>query len=93
VIVLTGISHHTAAIEIREQLALTDDEAKRLAANLATHEHVAEVFVVSTCNRVEVICSTRDESESSAKACQAACRAAFVERCAQSASAIYSHTG
>jgi glutamyl-tRNA reductase len=46
-----GLSHKTAPLEVREKLALTDEQ---LAAALKrVSESVEETMIISTCNRVE----------------------------------------
>lgn len=51
---LVGLSHKSAPIEVRERVALTGDLLKAALGELKATEGVAEAFVVSTCNRVEV---------------------------------------
>ena len=51
---LVGLSHKSAPIEVRERVALTGDALKAALAELRGIDGVAEAFVVSTCNRVEV---------------------------------------
>ncbi len=53
-IYLVGLSHKTAPIEVRERVALTGDVLKDGLCELRAMDGVAEAFVVSTCNRVEV---------------------------------------
>ncbi len=53
-IYLVGLSHKSAPIEVRERVALTGDLLKAALGDLKATEGVAEAFVVSTCNRVEV---------------------------------------
>ena len=54
-IVLTGVSHKTAPVELRERLAAEREQgAERLRA-LVDGEVVREGLLVSTCNRVEVV--------------------------------------
>jgi glutamyl-tRNA reductase len=64
-IVLVGVNHKTAPVEIRERLAF--DEARICDAlnELVDRELISEGVIVSTCNRVEVIVATpsRDETE------------------------------
>ncbi len=57
-IVLLGVNHRTAPVEVREHLALRDSDppALRLFADLPLCE---EVVFLSTCNRVEVLVSSR----------------------------------
>jgi glutamyl-tRNA reductase len=52
-ITLLGISHRTAAVELREKLALDPDALSRAAAAFRAAYPEAELTVVSTCNRVE----------------------------------------
>jgi glutamyl-tRNA reductase len=53
-LVVLGISHKTAPLELRERLALSGAEAARLGRELVTCEGVDEAVVLSTCNRTEV---------------------------------------
>jgi glutamyl-tRNA reductase len=58
-IVLVGLNYQTAPLELRERLYLTG--ADLLRALIALHgEILAEVVVVSTCNRLEIYASTAD---------------------------------
>jgi len=59
VIVLVGISHHTAPIDKREQLALSEEAAKLMLDQLLGGQDVGEALVLSTCNRVEVVAAPR----------------------------------
>jgi glutamyl-tRNA reductase len=52
---VVGLSHHTAPIEVREQMALSREQLVSLLEQLVTHPEIAEAFVISTCNRVEVM--------------------------------------
>src|SRR5438552_18411158 len=54
-IVLTGMSHKTAPVEVRERLALTPEACADALRALVDGEVVREGLIVSTCNRVEVI--------------------------------------
>jgi len=51
-LVLVGTSHHHAPVELREQVALGQEEAQALAARLAEDE--CEAVCLSTCNRTEL---------------------------------------
>ncbi len=57
-LLLLGVSHRTAPLELRERYAV-DDPAPALA-KLAKSAEVEEAVVLSTCNRVEVLIATRD---------------------------------
>ncbi len=67
-IVLLGVNHNTAPVEVRERLSLSgsDTPALRLFAELPFCE---EVVFLSTCNRVEVLVSANrlDEVKESIK--------------------------
>ncbi|HZR91033.1 MAG TPA: glutamyl-tRNA reductase [Gaiellaceae bacterium] len=51
-VVLVGISHRVAPVELRERVALSPEEAESLAAELAGRG--AEAVCLSTCNRTEL---------------------------------------
>ncbi len=51
---MCGLSHHTAPIEVREQLALESDKVREILADLAGTGVLAEAMILATCNRVEV---------------------------------------
>ncbi len=53
-VLVVGISHRSAPVAVLERLAVDADGAAKLAAAVADSEHVREVAVVATCNRVEV---------------------------------------
>ncbi len=57
--IAVSISHHRAPVEVREQLQLSDNEARTLLHTLHTS---AEAFVLSTCNRTEVYVMPSEES-------------------------------
>src|SRR6476660_8958986 len=54
-----GISHKTAPVEIREQLAVQRTELVDIAHYLKRFGHLNEIVLLSTCNRVEVYGTTR----------------------------------
>jgi glutamyl-tRNA reductase len=53
-VLVFGVSHRTAPLGILERAAVNADDGPRLLDELLGHESVAEVLVLSTCNRVEV---------------------------------------
>jgi len=57
-IVIVGLNHKTAPVEIRECLAFSDTETDTALEELRKHPTVGEVLLVSTCNRVEVLATT-----------------------------------
>lgn len=54
-VLVVGLSHHTAPIELLERAALGAEGARDLAARVHAREHVAESLVLATCNRLEVV--------------------------------------
>lgn len=56
-IVLVGLSHKTAPVEMREQLAFNESHIPDALANLVDQEALDEGIIVSTCNRVELVAS------------------------------------
>jgi glutamyl-tRNA reductase len=62
-IVLVGLNHKTAPIEVRERLAFTDEACAEGLRALVDGKVVNEGLIFSTCNRVEVVAATIGESE------------------------------
>lgn len=60
-IVLVGINHKTAPVEVRELLAFTDQACAEGLRRLVDGEIVREGLIVSTCNRVEILSATSTE--------------------------------
>ena len=56
-----GISHHTAAVEVRERMWLSNDEIRQGVAVLK-ERFFDECMLVSTCNRTELYGVPRDAS-------------------------------
>ncbi|MGQ0721353.1 MAG: glutamyl-tRNA reductase [Candidatus Eiseniibacteriota bacterium] len=52
-IVVHGISHRTAPLEVRERVAFLPEEISDALAALAADDAVSEVALLSTCNRTE----------------------------------------
>jgi glutamyl-tRNA reductase len=57
-ILLVGLNHKTAPVELRERLAFTDEACAESLRALVDGEVVREGLIVSTCNRVEVLTET-----------------------------------
>jgi glutamyl-tRNA reductase len=53
-LLVVGVSHHTAPVELLERLSVSRDETAGLLARLVGTHYVSEAAVLSTCNRVEV---------------------------------------
>jgi glutamyl-tRNA reductase len=54
-LVLIGINHKTAPIELRERIAISRDDLPDATRALAAQPGVSECMIVSTCNRVEML--------------------------------------
>src|SRR5260370_14694940 len=54
-----GVSHKSAPVELREQLAVKQSELVDLARYLKSFGHLDEIVLLSTCNRVEIYGTTR----------------------------------
>lgn len=56
-----SFTHKNVTLEIREKLAFSnDDELRECLANIQQHEMLNESFLVSTCNRMEIVSSCND---------------------------------
>ena len=53
-IVLVGLNHRSAPVEVRERVSFTADQARQAAEELRTRGILHETLVLSTCNRSEV---------------------------------------
>jgi glutamyl-tRNA reductase len=56
-IVLVGISHKTAPVEMRERLAFSESHLHDALGELVDQDSLEEGLIVSTCNRVELLAS------------------------------------
>lgn len=59
-VVVVGLSHRTAPVEMREKAALSDRATRQLLRGLIEHEQVVEAVALSTCNRTEIYAATKD---------------------------------
>ena len=53
-VLVVGISHNSAPVQLLEQLAIDNDGLTKLVHDVAHTEHVTEAAVIATCNRLEV---------------------------------------
>lgn len=67
-IVLVGLNHKTAPVEVRERLAFTDAACSESLRALVDGEVVREGLIVSTCNRVEVLAASAKQRGAEASA-------------------------
>jgi glutamyl-tRNA reductase len=57
---VTGLSHLTAPVEVRERLAFKPDLLEHALAQLRATPGVMESVILSTCNRVEIAVTSED---------------------------------
>ena len=65
-LLITGVSHKTAPVEVRECLAFRQDSLAAALADLQAREGVLESVILSTCNRVEIIMTSDDTADPAA---------------------------
>ena len=61
-IVLLGINHKTASVEVRECIAFAEEETKSALHSLLGKSFIKEALLFSTCNRVEILLVTDDKA-------------------------------
>ena len=59
-IIVVGLSHKTAPVEVRERVAFSPNLIERPLRELLSLDDISEGVIVSTCNRVEIYATTRD---------------------------------
>ena len=62
-LLITGVSHKTAPVEVRECLAFREETLPAALADLKSREGVTEAVILSTCNRVEITVTTDDAAD------------------------------
>jgi glutamyl-tRNA reductase len=62
---IVSFSHKNCEQGMRESLAFANDEEKKeMLSQLVSFEFIHEAFIISTCNRVEIVLATRDNFSS-----------------------------
>lgn len=59
-IVVVGLSHRTASVDIREKVAFSPTQMEKPLHELVALPDISEGIIVSTCNRVELYATTHD---------------------------------
>jgi glutamyl-tRNA reductase len=57
---VVGLNHNTATIEIRESMAVSDEQLEDRYRNIFNNDRIYEAMILSTCNRVEYYIVTDD---------------------------------
>ncbi len=91
-IVVVGLSHHTAPIAVREAIALPTEAVPLLLRDLCQLPSVGEALVVSTCNRVELVAAGRSPDADLGRVAQA-CADALCRLAPQVREHLYRHSG
>lgn len=90
-IVVVGLSHHTAPIHVREGIALPADAVPALLRELCATPEVGEALIVSTCNRVELVAAGRTVDADLARVAES-CADALCVRSPQIRDHLYRHS-
>jgi len=59
-LIVLGLNHKTAPIEIREQLAFQEDEIPKALEQAKSLPSLKEEMILSTCNRVEIYAAAKE---------------------------------
>ena len=62
-LLVIGVSHKTAPVELRERVALPEGRAVSVLRELVSSEHIHEAVALSTCNRTELYMVVADDVE------------------------------
>lgn len=60
-IIVLGLSHHTAPIELRERFAFAETRVPTVLRHLRASKLAEEAVILSTCNRVEIYASINND--------------------------------
>jgi glutamyl-tRNA reductase len=53
-LIVVGLNHRTAPVDLLERMTVPDHQLAKVLDDLSAREHLLEVVVLSTCNRIEV---------------------------------------
>jgi len=62
-LLITGLSHHTAPVEVREKLAFEEKTLPEALDRLCQRPGMVEGMILSTCNRVEVAVTAEEQCD------------------------------
>src|SRR4030067_2600239 len=66
-ILIIGLNHDTAPIEIREKVAFNGPKLKEAIDAIKTFPEIKENIILSTCNRVEIYSNVNDVASGSGR--------------------------
>lgn len=91
-IVVVGLSHKTAPIEVREKVALDPAASTELLRALVQQQSIGEAIAISTCNRMELVLAPRTGGQSLTQVEQDA-QSVLAQRAPGIEPHLYRHTG
>jgi glutamyl-tRNA reductase len=62
-LLLVGMNHRTAPVEVRERMNIAEARLGTAVSDLVRREGILEGLIISTCNRIEVIASAPDQAD------------------------------
>lgn len=62
-IIVVGLSHKTAPVDIREKLSIPEAKIEAAIAQLQSYVHIEEVAILSTCNRLEIYAVVQESQQ------------------------------
>jgi len=62
-IIVAGLSHKSASIEIRERLCFSSHNLTTPLQEIVNFPSIYEAIILSTCNRVEIVCTAADREK------------------------------
>jgi glutamyl-tRNA reductase len=62
-VILVGLNHRTAPVELRERIAFPEEGLDRSMETLYNLSNLDEGLILSTCNRVEIYAATKDSEK------------------------------
>ncbi|BAQ64463.1 glutamyl-tRNA reductase [Geminocystis sp. NIES-3709] len=62
-IIVVGLSHKTAAVEVREKLSIPEAKIEESIKHLLSYPHIEEVGIISTCNRLEIYAVVKETEQ------------------------------
>lgn len=92
-IVVVGLSHRTAPINVRELIALPRDVVPTVLSEITARPDVGEAMLVSTCNRVEIVAAGNHGLDSNLGHVADQVTEAIVDRAPGLKGNLYSHVG
>ena len=60
-LLLVGMNHRTAPVEVRERMNIPEAHLSAAVADLIHRDGILEALILSTCNRVEAVVDSREE--------------------------------